>query len=123
MSIIEYLDKIKPRILPWLLPLNIILVGMFGYGVGRLVQIEEAKTPVLIEGIEGASGISESLAKSFGTNEMNAKALVGSKNGTKYHYPWCSGAQRIKEENKIWFSSAEEAKRAGYSAASNCPGL
>ncbi len=49
--------------------------------------------------------------------------LVGSVNGSKYHYPWCGGAQRIKEGNKIWFASIEEAKNRGYSPAGNCPGL
>ncbi|MFH1608762.1 MAG: hypothetical protein ABH951_01935, partial [Patescibacteria group bacterium] len=49
--------------------------------------------------------------------------LVGSKNGTKYHYPWCSGALRIKEENKVWFNSMEEARQAGYTPAANCKGL
>jgi len=51
------------------------------------------------------------------------KSFVASKNGTKYHYPWCPGAQSIKEENKIWFSTKEEAEKAGYQPASNCKGL
>jgi len=49
--------------------------------------------------------------------------LVASKNGTVYHFPWCSGAQRINEENKIWFTSQEEAQAAGYRPAANCKGL
>lgn len=48
---------------------------------------------------------------------------VGSKNGTKYHLPWCAGAKQIKEENKVWFSSKTEAEKAGYSPASNCKGI
>jgi hypothetical protein len=48
---------------------------------------------------------------------------VASKNGTKYHLPWCAGAQQIKEENKIWFDSKDEAERAGYTPASNCKGI
>ena len=48
---------------------------------------------------------------------------VASKSGTKYHYPWCPGAQSIKEENKIWFFTKEEAEKAGYQPASNCKGL
>jgi hypothetical protein len=50
-------------------------------------------------------------------------AVVGSKNGTKYHYPWCAGAQTIKEENKIFFASIEEARAKGYTPAANCKGL
>jgi hypothetical protein len=50
-------------------------------------------------------------------------AYVASKNGTKYHLPWCGGAQSIKEENKVWFSSKEEAEAQGYSPAANCKGI
>lgn len=48
---------------------------------------------------------------------------VASKNGSKYHLPWCSGAQRIKEENKVWFETKAEAEKAGYTPAANCPGI
>jgi len=52
-----------------------------------------------------------------------AKSFVASKNSTKYHLPWCSGAKRIKEENKVWFSSEAEAKATGRTPAANCPGI
>lgn len=48
---------------------------------------------------------------------------VASKNGTKYYLPTCSGAKRIKEENKVWFATVEEAQAAGLGPAANCPGL
>ncbi len=50
-------------------------------------------------------------------------AYVASKNGTKYHLPWCAGAKAIKTENKIWFASKAEAEAAGYTAAANCKGI
>jgi len=48
---------------------------------------------------------------------------VGSKNSNKYHLPWCSGARRIAEHNKVWFSSKAEAEAAGYTPAGNCKGI
>lgn len=48
---------------------------------------------------------------------------VGSKNGTKYHLPWCGSAKQIKEENRVWFASKEEAELAGYTPASTCKGI
>jgi len=48
---------------------------------------------------------------------------VGSKNGTKYHLPWCGSAKSIKEENKVWFATKEEAAAAGYTPAANCKGI
>ncbi len=59
----------------------------------------------------------------LGNIEAISGSYVASKNGTKYHYPWCSGAQRIKDENKLWFDTIEEARVAGYTPAANCPGL
>src|SRR3989344_7415642 len=116
MSIIERLDKIKP----WLLPINIILVGTFAFGLGRWSRIEESKTPVLIE--ETIIPVAP-LTTSQITSQKSSGIFVASKNGTKYYYPRCAGAARIKEENKIWFASREEAARRGYAPAANCPGL
>ncbi len=48
---------------------------------------------------------------------------VASKSGSAYHFPWCSGAKRIKEANKIYFNTKEEAEKAGYRPAGNCKGL
>lgn len=48
---------------------------------------------------------------------------VASKSGTKYYLPTCTGVKRIKEENKVWYPTEEEARAAGLTPASNCPGL
>jgi hypothetical protein len=59
--------------------------------------------------------------------EMPAPATAGSyvasKTGTKYYLPWCGTANRIKEENKVWFATKAEAEAAGYEPAANCKGL
>ncbi|MEK7621711.1 MAG: hypothetical protein AAB415_00875 [Patescibacteria group bacterium] len=124
MSITERLNKIKPVILP----LNLVLIGTLGFGLGRYTRIEEAKVPVMIEQTTSttASGTSVTASPKEASETIEAKSagtLVGSKNGTKYHYPWCGGASRIKEENKVWFASKEEALSRGYTPAANCPGL
>ena len=46
--------------------------------------------------------------------------VVASKNGTKFHYPWCPGAKQIKTENKIFFTSESQAITAGFTKAANC---
>lgn len=50
-------------------------------------------------------------------------AYVASKSGTKYHLPWCPGAKQIKESNKIYFASKEDAEAKGYTPATNCKGI
>lgn len=52
-------------------------------------------------------------AKSSGT-------FVASKNGTKYYQSSCPSASRIKDANKVYFDSEEEAVADGYSKASGC---
>ncbi|MBI2100907.1 MAG: hypothetical protein HYT47_02725 [Candidatus Vogelbacteria bacterium] len=110
-------DKIKP----WLGPVNFLLLAVLSFGLGRWTKIEEVKEPVRIEQVNLMAQTNQSIPD----NQENKTGgqVVGSKNGSKYHYPWCSGAERIKEENKIWFFSAAAAKRAGYAPAANCPGL
>jgi len=54
---------------------------------------------------------------------VEVKTYMASKNGTKFYLPTCGTAKRIKEENRVWFATKEEAESAGYGPAANCPGL
>lgn len=79
---------------------------------------------VLIGSEERGDGEVSTPFPAQGTEEINGeKTYVASKNGARYHYPWCSGAQNIKEENKLWFATKEAAEAAGYTPAQNCDGL
>lgn len=71
-----------------------------------------------IQGINPATSSTSPLSKN-----ATGKGYVASKSGTKYHLPWCGSAKQIKEENKIWFATKEEAEKAGYTPASNCKGI
>jgi len=95
----------------------IILVALISFGLGRLSKIGESRTPITIENTTKTDFVATKSV--FDAN----KTIVASKNGTKYHYVWCSGAATIKEENKIYFSTIEEARQAGYTPAANCKGL
>ena len=46
--------------------------------------------------------------------QNQTEMFVASKNSKIYHLPSCQYVQRIKEENKIWFKSVEEAGERGY---------
>jgi len=124
-SIKEYFKKIKPYETDLIISLTIILVAFLSFGLGRLSKIEENKAPITIENTEANVLSSQNMGKTpqLGGSAAKLGAIVASKNGTKYHFPWCSGALRIKDENKIWFTSEDEAKSAGYGPASNCKGL
>lgn len=46
--------------------------------------------------------------------------FIASINGGKYYPIGCKAANRIKEENRIWFSSDQEARELGYMPSSQC---
>jgi competence protein ComEC len=125
----EKLKKVKEKIKPiendLILVAVIILVAFISFGLGRLSKIRENKTPITVDlsTTLGVKNITENQQAAVAGSQAGEKLYVASKSGTKYHYPWCSGALNIKEENKIWFSSKEQAAAAGYTPASNCKGL
>lgn len=105
-------------------PILIILIAFSSFGLGRLSTLEISQKQEITftpSTLPAATALAQNTF--LENSEIQSGTLVASKNGTKYHFPWCSGAQRIKDENKVWFSSATEAKQAGYTAASNCKGL
>jgi len=134
-SIKEKLEKIK-GIGDWVFKNNavfnallIILVALGAFGLGRLSKIDENKTSFSFTDANVASMVqAASDDTTLPEGDLNASIPIGglyvaSKNSDKYHAPWCSGAQRIKIENQIWFNSKEEAESAGYTPASNCKGI
>jgi hypothetical protein len=46
--------------------------------------------------------------------------FVASKTGTKYYPAGCSGINRIKEENRVYFNTEQEAINKGYERTSTC---
>ncbi len=101
----------------------IILSSLASFGLGRLSKIEENRLPIMIE---SASSTLQAAVYTVAAADASSKAgggYVASKNGSKYYFPWCGGAQKISEKNKITFASKEEAEKAGYQPAANCKGL
>jgi hypothetical protein len=101
----------------------IILVGVTSFGLGRLSIDKDSKTPITIKNTKISTEKPVSDKGLVNTKTDENSGFVASKNGTKYHFPWCAGAKQISAENKIFFATKEEAKNAGFSPAQNCPGL
>ncbi len=115
-----------------ILVIGIILISLISFGAGRLTVIQTEKEGINFEEInlEGSiNPLENSLPKEMLPvpeelqKEVQNQQIIGNKNSKIYHYPWCSGAQRMKEENKVYFKSKKEAEFAGYRPAANCPGL
>jgi hypothetical protein len=125
----EGLSRISPDML---IILVIVLTASASFGLGILVgrDMDEGREDdrIWIERLEAEAATPAAAVSALPANPVPAPVsttgkYLASKNGEKYYLPTCSGAKRIKEENKIWFASVEEATIAGYEPAANCPGL
>lgn len=96
--------------------LILTLVGTLSFGIGRLSVIynSASKVDILYQEANGA-GLPPLIE--------NEPVYIGSKTGSVYHFPWCPGALTMKQENKLYFQSREEAEAKGYRPAGNCKGL
>lgn len=103
--------------------LTVILVALISFGVGRL---SAPKTePIQIKNLKQAdyNDLELKTEETENTDIVYQGKVVASAKGTKYHLPECPGAKQISEQNKIWFNSPQDAEKAGYEPAANCPGL
>jgi len=112
----------------------VFMVALGAFGLGRL-SLKQSETPAPVKKtvprtssqvatppqLSAVVPIAEKATTTSGG--VQEGGYVGSKNGTKYHLPWCSGAKRIKEENKVYFADKALAEKAGYTPAENCPGI
>jgi hypothetical protein len=50
----------------------------------------------------------------------NTKNFVASKSGTYYYPAGCGGISRIKEENRLYFATEQDAQDKGYTRTDTC---
>lgn len=90
---------------------------------GKVAQ-KEQEVKALGEALERKGIEVTENSESTEKNDVNAKekecVFVGSKNSNKYHLPTCQSAAKIKQENRVCFSSTEDAKNQGYEPAKCC---
>ncbi len=103
--------------------LVLVLVFFLGLEIGLLVKPNNP-TPIIIDknvkiGLSNRSDLTGQKTELSG-NFVGGN-FVASINGKAYYPKGCKSANIIKEENKIWFESAEEAEADGYAPAKNCP--
>ena len=85
------------------------------------LRLPKAQNDPLQAGVVASKGIAQtSPIPSNSAKILTSGAYVASKNGTKYYSTGCSGAKRIKDANKVFFETANDAEAQGYSRASGC---
>jgi len=111
-----------------LIMLALLLVATFSFGLGILAGKDMAKGErqgIWIEQrpVEAATLGPGKVIEPIPEPIAGGGQYVASKNGEVYYLPWCGGVSRIKEENRVWFVSKEEAEKRGYRPAKNCKGI
>ncbi|OGI45578.1 hypothetical protein A2121_03270 [Candidatus Nomurabacteria bacterium GWB1_40_6] len=106
----------------------VILVGLGSFELGRLSK-ENGSGGIKIEYGDQYQGTSQtanaiSAVTDVGRLETNSsssgKTFFASSRGSKYYSTSCSAGKTIKQENRVWFTTGEEAERAGYVLSSSC---
>jgi len=128
---LEYGDKI-------ILAIGIILIAEISFEAGFLHGEKNKKEPIVVNQpacapcpkVEENTNAStnnnnpqqnnQSKTETQPNTENQKCAFVASKNSNKYHLPTCQWANKIKPENRICFSSKEEAESRGYQPAKCC---
>lgn len=128
VSIHTFGEKIKGRVgehrhtLLYALILIVVAGGAFYLGYSaRASKTNDAQVAIYCPESAYMPSISQQ-GTSVAPTPSNAQngAYIASKNGTKYYPADCSGASRIKEANRVYFTTEAEAVQAGYTRAQNC---
>jgi len=106
----------------------IVLIAAASFGLGRLsidsqTTVSGQSASVVLKNEPITVKTASTAPETDVLAEEGKETYVASKSGTKFHLPWCPGASQIKEENKIYFATKEEAMASGYTPAANCKGL
>jgi len=97
----------------------VILVGLGSFGLGRLSK--ESKNGVLrVEYADNEASIIESINEPQSSLKQINGTFFASSRGSKYYSLSCSGGKTIKQENRVYFNTREEAEIAGYELSSSC---
>lgn len=94
---------------------TLLLASSLSFGLGFFAGLDARQENNI--SIEATPYASTATAVEFPEQEGQ---VVASKSGTKYYFTHCSGAARISDANKVWFTSATTAEKAGYTLAVNC---
>ena len=108
----------------------VILVGLGSFELGRLSKEGNGSRGVKIEYTEDVSNQqagnvisaieSSSLLQNTEVANSAGKNFFASNRGTKYYSIGCSAGKTIKQENRVYFATSEDAQRAGYELSSSC---
>jgi len=97
----------------------VVLVGLASFELGRLSKnVDNSGLKIEHSGEDPNQGLDQA-ANAISAVNQNKNFFASSK-GAKYYSIGCSAGKTIKQENRVYFASAEEAEGAGYELSSSC---
>ena len=102
-----------------LIVIIVILVGLGSFELGRLSKQDNTKG-VEIEYTEEDTEQPASVISYNKIENPSSQNFFASSRGTKYYSIGCSAGKTIKQENRVYFTTSEEAQTAGYELSSSC---
>ena len=118
---------IKSRYQNYIITGLILTFGfLIGFGFDRLINLNQATQIIIDKNVKIGLPVQTGLPVT-GERVINKPSnptstnYVASINGSAYYPVNCKAAEKIKEENRVWFNSAQEAELDGYAPAKNCP--
>ena len=126
-SNMEIIDKFKKNIKEfihskwidevfWILLVVFVALGSFSLGARYERKNFLQEHPVSIT----KDDVVVQAWKEYVAQKKSTAHFFASKNGSVYYPLDCSSGDRIKEENRTYFLTEEEAKSAGYKKSSRC---
>ncbi|OGJ10472.1 hypothetical protein A2456_02355 [Candidatus Nomurabacteria bacterium RIFOXYC2_FULL_36_19] len=104
----------------------VILVGLGSFELGRLSKVNNSsgikiEYPNQDNNLEtNVISATDNVSKTVFDSNATGKTFFASSKGSKYYTISCSAGKTIKQENRIYFSTGEEAQQAGYTLSSGC---
>ncbi|OGI95003.1 hypothetical protein A2917_01315 [Candidatus Nomurabacteria bacterium RIFCSPLOWO2_01_FULL_42_17] len=106
-----------------LIVIIVILVGLGSFELGRLSK-ENSSSGIKIEYKDQIKNIKNQEASAIlsvpAISNSSQKSFFASNRGTKYYSIGCSAGKTIKQENRVYFTTKEEAETAGYELSNSC---
>ncbi len=103
-----------------LIVIIVILVGLGSFELGRLSK-ENGSSGIKIEYPEqNTNQATNAISTMISSEKIFTKNFFASNKGKKYYTISCSAGKMIKQENRVYFTTGEEAQQAGYTLSSSC---
>jgi hypothetical protein len=114
-----------------LVVLIVILVGLGSFELGRLSKESSSEGIKIKYSDQNQENTENSILSENSQNSLQSanavsatqnagKNFFASSRGSKYYTLGCVAGKDIKQENRIYFTTGDEAQKAGYELSSGC---